>query len=64
VVASAGVKADIIGFSTWMESVGWLEGIPRMKVKSATNPDGFDYEAGLDVLADSTLLCREAARFR
>jgi glyoxylase-like metal-dependent hydrolase (beta-lactamase superfamily II) len=63
-VASAAVKADIIGFSTWMESVGWLEGIPRMKVKSAKNLDGFDYEAELEVLADSTLVMPGGGTFQ
>jgi len=38
------VKNDIIGFSTWMESVGWLDNEPALKVKSAENKDGFDYE--------------------
>jgi glyoxylase-like metal-dependent hydrolase (beta-lactamase superfamily II) len=50
VVASQAVKDDIIGFSMWMESVGWLDQIPRMKPKSAANPGGFDYGAAIDVL--------------
>lgn len=54
-VASAEVKADIIGFSRWMESVGWLDAMPRMKVRSAAQPDGFDYEGQLKVV-DSPLL--------
>lgn len=45
-VARPEIKADIIGFAGWMESIGWLEGQPQMKPRSATNPDGFDY-AGL-----------------
>jgi glyoxylase-like metal-dependent hydrolase (beta-lactamase superfamily II) len=49
-VASQAVKDDIIGFSMWMESVGWLDQIPRMKPKSAATPDGFDYAATIEVL--------------
>jgi len=55
VVASQAVKDDIIGFSMWMESVGWLEQIPRMKPKSASVPDGFDYTATIEVLGHSAL---------
>lgn len=54
-VASAAIKEDVIGFSTWMEGVGWLDAIPRMKVRSRANPDGFDYAASLEVLATPTL---------
>ncbi len=54
-VASAEIKADIIGFSTWMNGVGWLEGQPQMKPKSAESTDGFDYERELEVLASPTL---------
>jgi glyoxylase-like metal-dependent hydrolase (beta-lactamase superfamily II) len=50
VVANQAIKDDIIGFSMWMESVGWLEQLPRMKPKSASNPDGFDYAATIEVL--------------
>ena len=50
VVASAGVKQDIIGFSTWMESIGWLDGEPNLKPKSEKNPTGFDYENQIEVL--------------
>src|SRR5271156_5591249 len=49
-VASQGVKDDIIGFSMWMESVGWLENMPRMKPKSAAHPQGFDYAGNIEVL--------------
>lgn len=55
VVASQVVKDDIIGFSMWMESVGWLEQIPRMKPKSTSVPDGFDYNATIEVLDRSVL---------
>jgi glyoxylase-like metal-dependent hydrolase (beta-lactamase superfamily II) len=54
-VANQATKDDIVGFSMWMESVGWLEQIPRMKLKSASNPDGFDYGATIEVL-DRTAL--------
>lgn len=42
-VASREIRDDIIGFSQWMESVGWLDSEPTMKPKSNKNPDGFDY---------------------
>jgi glyoxylase-like metal-dependent hydrolase (beta-lactamase superfamily II) len=48
-VANQAVKADIIGFSQWMESMGWLDAMPRMKVRSAANPDGFDYGSQIEV---------------
>lgn len=54
-VASAEVKADIIGFSRWMESVGWLDAMPRMKERSPANPEGFDYEGRIDVLPSMRL---------
>jgi glyoxylase-like metal-dependent hydrolase (beta-lactamase superfamily II) len=50
VVSSQAVKDDIIGFSMWMESVGWLDQIPRMKPKSAATPGGFDYAGAIEVL--------------
>lgn len=55
VVASEGIKRDIIGFSTWMESVGWLDAEPNLKPKSKINPDGFDYEKNIQVLDSDTL---------
>jgi glyoxylase-like metal-dependent hydrolase (beta-lactamase superfamily II) len=54
-VASEAIKSDIIGFSQWMESVGWLEAIPRMKVKTESQPGGFDYSRKIEV-APSDLL--------
>jgi len=50
VVANQDVKDDIIGFSMWMESVGWLDNMPRMKPKSAAHPQGFDYVGNIEVL--------------
>ncbi|WP_164660224.1 MBL fold metallo-hydrolase [Tropicibacter sp. Alg240-R139] len=50
VVGSKGIKKDIIGFSTYMESIGWLDQEPTLKPKSETNPEGFDYEANVHVL--------------
>ena len=38
VVANKDIKQDIIGFSTWMESVGWLDAEPTLKPKSEKNP--------------------------
>ncbi len=61
VVASQAVKDDIIGFSMWMESVGWLDQIPRMKPKSAATPDGFDYSSAIGVLDGPTVELPAAA---
>ena len=55
VVANKDIKQDIIGFSTWMESVGWLDAEPALKPKSDKNPDGFDYENNISVLEGNTL---------
>lgn len=55
VVASEAVKADIIGFSTWMESVGWLEGEVNMKPKTTENASGFDYTGKLNILESKEL---------
>jgi hypothetical protein len=49
-VASPQIRDDIIGFSQWMESAGWLDGEPAMKVKSSKSPDGFDYAGVIQVL--------------
>lgn len=55
VVANENIKRDIIGFSTWMESVGWLDAEPALKPKTETNPDGFDYVNNITVLQGDTL---------
>ncbi|WP_051563824.1 MBL fold metallo-hydrolase [Enterovibrio calviensis] len=55
VVANEDIKKDIIGFSTWMESVGWLDAEPALKPKSDKNPNGFDYENNISVLSGETL---------
>src|SRR5580658_6369453 len=54
-VASEAIKADMAGFSNWMDSVGWLDQQPQMKPKSAAYPDGFDYEAQVEVLSGNRL---------
>lgn len=54
VVASKDIKQDIKGFSTWMESVGWLDAEPALKPKTEKNPDGFDYDNNIHVLSEST----------
>jgi glyoxylase-like metal-dependent hydrolase (beta-lactamase superfamily II) len=53
-VASEAIKSDIIGFSQWMDSMGWLDGMPRMKVRSAKNQDGFDYDCLIEVWREPT----------
>jgi len=55
VVANEEIKQDIIGFSTWMESVGWLDAEPALKPNSDKNPAGFDYENNITVLEGDTL---------
>ncbi|MEM6894631.1 MAG: MBL fold metallo-hydrolase [Bacteroidota bacterium] len=54
VVSNKETKEDIIGFSSWMESVGWLDGEPNLKPKSDKHPAGFDYENEINVLESST----------
>jgi len=61
VVTKAEIKKDITGFAAWMESVGWLEAEPAMKPKTATNENGFDYEANVEVLNADTLALAEGA---
>ena len=53
--ANNDIKKDIIGFSTWMESVGWLDNEPALKPKSALNPKGFDYENNISVISGDRL---------
>lgn len=55
VVANQEIKKDIIGFSTWMESVGWLDAEPLLKPKSKKNPNGFDYLNNINVLTKNRL---------
>jgi glyoxylase-like metal-dependent hydrolase (beta-lactamase superfamily II) len=54
-VATQEIKDDIIGFTEWMNSVGWLEGEPTMKVRSERNPEGFPYVEVLQVLESDQL---------
>lgn len=61
VVNAPEIKEDIINFSTWMESVGWLEKEPALKPKTDTNPNGFDYQANISILKHGTLVLAEGA---
>lgn len=54
-VSSEEIKQDIIGFSNWMESVGWWEKEPNLKPKSDSNPNGFDYQNQINVLNSNTI---------
>lgn len=54
-VASAQVKEDIIRFTQFMESRNWLEGEPGIKPKSESNPNGFDYENEIEILAGNEI---------
>ncbi len=55
VVPSEAIKQDIIGFSEWMEGVGWLDGEPTLKPKSADHPNGFNYVGQIEVLTSDEL---------
>ena len=61
VVTKQEIKNDIIGFSNWMESVGWLENEPGMKPKTTERQNGFDYENEIEVLNARTLRLAEGA---
>lgn len=54
-VATQEIKNDLIEFSQWMESIGWLDNEPQMKVKSETNPNGFDYNNLITVIESPTI---------
>jgi glyoxylase-like metal-dependent hydrolase (beta-lactamase superfamily II) len=54
-VASEAIKSDIVGFSTWMETVGWLDQQPQMKPKGPGAPDGFDYASQIEVLGSDRI---------
>jgi glyoxylase-like metal-dependent hydrolase (beta-lactamase superfamily II) len=54
-VASRAVKDDIIAFTRWMDEAGWLEALPRLKIRSADRPDGFDYEGKIEILDGSRI---------
>jgi len=54
-VASAAIKADILSFASWMESVSWLDQQPQMKPKSARAPEGFVYASQIEVLGSDRL---------
>lgn len=43
-VYDQGIKDNIIAFSTWMDTVGWLDNEAALKVKSTKIPTGFDYK--------------------
>ena len=49
------IRDSILGFSTWMESVGWLDAEPLLKPKSDKQPNGFDYLKNINVLPSNTL---------
>jgi kynurenine formamidase/glyoxylase-like metal-dependent hydrolase (beta-lactamase superfamily II) len=55
---AAGVKKDIIKYVNDASSKGLMERQPGMKMKSDTNPDGFDYDK-IKVLADTKLTVGE-----
>ena len=64
VVANKDIKEDIIGFSTWMETVGWLDAEPSLKPKSDKNPNGFDYENTIVALSGNRLTFNEGGSLK
>ena len=64
VVANEAIKKDILGFSTWMESVGWLEAEPLLKPKSSKNPHGFDYVNNIHALNSDTLMMNGGGKLK
>jgi glyoxylase-like metal-dependent hydrolase (beta-lactamase superfamily II) len=64
VVANEAIKKDILNFSTWMESVGWLEAEPLLKPKSEKNPDGFDYLNDIHALNSDTLVMNGGGKLK
>jgi len=64
VVANEAIKKDILGFSTWMESVGWLEAEPLLKPKSNKNPNGFDYVNDIHALNSDSLVMNGGGRLQ
>ena len=61
VVTKQEIKDDITSFSSWMESVGWLDKEPTMKPKTPENADGFDYDTYIELLNAKTLNLAEGA---
>ena len=61
VVTTQQIKDDIINFSTWMESVGWLDKEVNLKPLTAANPAGFDYQNNIQVLNSNELALAEGA---
>ena len=61
VVTTQQIKDDIINFSTWMESVGWLDKEVNLKPLTAANPNGFDYQNNIQVLNSNELSLAEGA---
>jgi glyoxylase-like metal-dependent hydrolase (beta-lactamase superfamily II) len=61
VVNTPEIKNDIINFSTWMESVGWLEKEPALKPMTDANPGGFDYDGNISILKRGELILAEGA---
>ncbi len=53
VVASEPIKQDIKAYAAYMDGLGALD--PNMKLKSAANPGGFDYDAAIQVLAEPAI---------
>lgn len=53
-VASDAIQQDVQAFAAWMTDVGWLDGEPHMKPRSAANAGGFNYLSELRVLSALT----------
>lgn len=62
IVANEEIKNDIANFSSWMESVNWLDAEPNLKPKSDNNPTGFDYSKNIHVLDGGFVEFNEGGR--
>jgi glyoxylase-like metal-dependent hydrolase (beta-lactamase superfamily II) len=54
-VASQGIKDDILEFAEMATKNRWIEDEPLMKPKSVKNPRGFDYQQEIQVMSGNTL---------
>lgn len=59
VVTRHEIKDDIIAFSKWMDTAGWLDKEPFMKLRDDLHPDGFDYDKNIEVLDMDRLELRQ-----
>lgn len=61
VVTQPEIRNDIINFSNWMDSIGWLDKEPGMKPLGKKNPCGFDYLKNIEILSSNELTLSQGA---